>query len=76
MVTQPFAWTVTAARVDSAWEQKKLEARKTPANAAESPAPSVRFVRRYERKVYILTIDLANSSELLYILSPFTRTKI
>jgi len=30
--------------VDSAWEQKKLEARKMLENAAESPASSARFV--------------------------------
>ena len=32
--------------VDSAWEQKKLEARKMLENAAESPASSARFVGR------------------------------
>jgi hypothetical protein len=32
--------------VDSAWEQKKLEARKILENAAESPASSARFVGR------------------------------
>ena len=32
------------AGVDSAWEQKKLEARKMLENAAESPASSARFV--------------------------------
>jgi len=30
--------------VDSAWEQKKLEARKLLENAPESPASSARFV--------------------------------
>jgi hypothetical protein len=30
--------------VDSVWEQEKLEARKMPENAAESPASSARFV--------------------------------
>jgi hypothetical protein len=30
--------------VDSAWEQRKLEARKMLENAAESPASSARFV--------------------------------
>ena len=34
------------AGVDSAWEQKKLEARKMPINRAESPASSARFVGR------------------------------
>jgi len=33
--------------VDSAWEQKKLEARKLLENAAESPASRARFVRRF-----------------------------
>jgi len=33
--------------VDSAWEQKKLEARKLLENAAESPASSARFVGRF-----------------------------
>jgi len=33
------------AGMDSAWEQKKLEARKTPGMCAESPVSSVRFVR-------------------------------
>jgi len=33
--------------VDSAWEQKKLEARKMLENAAESPASSARFVGRF-----------------------------
>jgi len=37
------------AGVDSAWEQKKLEARKMLENAAESPASSARFVRRKAR---------------------------
>ena len=32
------------AGVDSAWEQKKLEARKMLENAPESPASSARFV--------------------------------
>jgi len=32
--------------VDSAWEQKKLEARKMLENAAESPASSARGVGR------------------------------
>jgi hypothetical protein len=36
--------TGAGAGVDSAWEQKKLEARKLPENAAESPASSARFV--------------------------------
>ena len=36
--------TGAGAGVDSAWEQKKLEARKMLENAAESPASSARFV--------------------------------
>jgi hypothetical protein len=32
------------ADVDSAWEQKKLEARKMLENAAESPPSTARFV--------------------------------
>jgi hypothetical protein len=32
------------AGVDSAWEQKKLEARKMPENAAESHTSGARFV--------------------------------
>ncbi len=36
--------TGAGAGVDSAWEQKKLEARKMPEKAAESPASSARFV--------------------------------
>jgi hypothetical protein len=35
------------AGVDSAWEQEKLEARKILENAAEFPASSARFVRRF-----------------------------
>ena len=35
------------AGVDSVWEQKKLEARKMFEKAAESPASSARFVRRF-----------------------------
>jgi len=35
---------VAGVGVDSAWEQKKLEARKILKNAAESPASSARFV--------------------------------
>ena len=38
--------TGVGAGVDSAWEQKKLEARKILENAAESPASSARFVGR------------------------------
>jgi len=33
--------------VDSAWAQKKPEARKMLENAAESPASSARFVGRF-----------------------------
>jgi len=33
--------------MDSALEQEKLEARKMLENAAESPASSARFVRRF-----------------------------
>jgi len=36
--------TGAGAGADSAWKQKKLEARKMPENAAESPASSARFV--------------------------------
>ena len=36
--------TGAGAGVDSAWEQKKPEARKILENAAESPASSARFV--------------------------------
>ncbi len=47
---QPCAWTFAEAGVDSAWEQKKLEARKMPAvGAAKSLAfktVAARFVRR------------------------------
>ena len=39
--------TGAGAGEDSAWEQKKLEARKMPENAAESPASSARGVRRF-----------------------------
>jgi hypothetical protein len=39
-------WLRLLAGVDSAWEQKKLEARKMLENAAESPASSARFVGR------------------------------
>ncbi len=39
--------TCVWAGVDSAWEQKKLEARKMLENAAESPASSARFVGRF-----------------------------
>jgi len=35
------------AGVDSAWAQKKLEARKMPGNGAESPASRTRFVGRF-----------------------------
>ena len=38
--------TGAGAGVDSAWEQKKLEARKLLENAADSPASSARFVGR------------------------------
>jgi len=38
--------TGAGADVDSAWEQKKPEARKMLENAAESPASSARCVRR------------------------------
>ena len=34
------------ADVDSAWEQKKLAARKMPVNRAESPPSTARFVSR------------------------------
>jgi len=36
--------TGAGAGVDSAWEQKKLEARKMLVNRAESPASGARFV--------------------------------
>jgi hypothetical protein len=36
--------TGAGAGVDSAWEQRKLEARKMPENSAESPASSARCV--------------------------------
>jgi len=39
--------TGAGAGVDSAWEQRKLEARKLLENAAESPASSARFVGRW-----------------------------
>jgi len=39
--------TGAGAGVDSVWEQEKLEARKMLENAAESPASSARFVRRF-----------------------------
>jgi hypothetical protein len=39
--------TGAGACVDSVWEQEKLEARKMLENAAESPASSARFVRRF-----------------------------
>jgi hypothetical protein len=35
------------AGVDSVWEQKKLEARKMPENAAESHQSAARFVGRF-----------------------------
>jgi hypothetical protein len=41
--------TGAGAGVDSAWEQRKLEARKMLENAAESPASSARFVGRRGR---------------------------
>jgi len=42
-------------RVDSVWEQKKLEARKMLENAAESPASSARFVSlRFLGKAFLL----------------------
>ena len=39
--------TGAGAGVDSAWEQKKLKARKMLENAAESPASSARFVGQF-----------------------------
>jgi hypothetical protein len=39
--------TGAGAGVASVWEQKKLEARKMLENAADSPASSARFVRRF-----------------------------
>ena len=39
--------TGAGAGVDNAWEQEKSEARKKLENAAESPASSARFVRRF-----------------------------
>ena len=39
-----FCVTGAGAGVDSAWEQRKLEARKMLENAAESPAFSARFL--------------------------------
>jgi hypothetical protein len=40
--------------MDSAWEQKKLEARKMLEKAAESPASSARFVGRILQDVFEL----------------------
>lgn len=39
--------TGAEAGVDSAWEQRKLEARKMPVNRADSPASSARGVGRW-----------------------------
>ena len=39
--------TCVWAGVDSVWEQRKLEARKLPEIAADSPASSALFVRRF-----------------------------
>ena len=39
--------TGAGAGVDNVWEQYKPEARKLLVNAAESPASSARFVRRF-----------------------------
>ena len=47
--------TCVWAGVDSAWEQKKLEARKMPENAAESHTSGARFVRR---GLYKVTLSL------------------
>jgi len=41
---QRFALLALGRTVDSAWEQKKLEARKLLENATEFPASSARFV--------------------------------
>jgi len=47
--------TCVWAGVDSAWEQKKPEARKILENAADSHTSGARFVRRlYERKTHCL----------------------
>jgi len=46
--------TGAGAGADSAWEQKKLEARKMLENGIESPASSARFVGRLPLSTYIL----------------------
>jgi hypothetical protein len=45
--------------VDSAWEQKKLEARKMPENAAESHTSGARCVRR--RHLFCATFRLSDT---------------
>ena len=53
--------TGAGAGVDSAWEQKKLEARKLLENAAESPASSARCVRRFLSIFYVQNLHTLNS---------------
>jgi hypothetical protein len=43
--------------VDSVWEQKKLEARKMPENAAESHTSGARFVGRVLQEKYFYLVS-------------------
>jgi hypothetical protein len=61
--------TGAGAGVDSAWEQKKLEARKMLENAAESPASSVRFVGQFFSDFCLIIDDL-------FILLIFTQCQL
>jgi hypothetical protein len=56
--------TGAGAGVDSAWEQRKLEAREMLENAADSPASSARFVRRGLKRV---DVELQQQSLLLVL---------
>jgi len=60
LLTSAVIGTGAGAGVDSAWEQKNLEARKMLENAAESPASSARFVGLLFaiRQVLLLCISL------------------
>jgi len=52
--------------VDSAWEQRKLEARKMLINAAEFPASSARFVGRVLPIRYCVENSLRLNYEVLF----------
>ena len=47
--------------MDSAWEQRKLEARKMLVNRADSPASSARFVGRVFHSVNIIITVIMSS---------------